>query len=533
MQPGELFAGYKIERRLGRGGMGSVYLAAHPRLPRLTALKLLNRELFSDNEIRARFEREADLAAGLHHSNVVTVYDRGVEGDQPWIAMQYVDGSDAASLDPRRLTPPRAAGIIGDVAAALDYAHGKGVLHRDVKPANMLLERSAAGTDERVLLTDFGIARLHEEQVRLTRTGTVTATLAYASPEQLSDAPLDARTDQYSLACSLFWLLTGAAPFAGTNPGAVIAGHLQAPPPEASSARAGLPTAVDAVLAKAMAKRPEDRFDSCTEFAAAARAAVETPKAVTIPMAAGPEPTLRLPDSSVAQPDSAAAATTEVIAPTSPPRRRGASRAVLAGGILGVVVIAAAALVALWPSDNASGGGAPAARGGGPNSFGDPADPETIVRAFPKLVLQSTDPTRHTGYNNSTCTSEKGGHDIAAGQDAGILGWVAAWKCSGDTAKDPDYIVYAFQTADAAQAGLRARVNNAGTTDTNNGKSYTNHRFNSEGYGDSGRYYNIVTSFESDPSRANFLVHSSNFRRATGLSSEEFDLWWQNLPLAW
>ncbi len=145
MQPGSVFAGYQIERRLGRGGMGSVYLAKHPRLPRRTALKLLNPDLFDDKETRARFEREADLAAQLDHPNIVTVYDRGAEDGQLWISMQYIDGVDAASLDPNTLPVLRAVQIIADTAQALDFAHSMGVLHRDVKPANILLSTAHTG----------------------------------------------------------------------------------------------------------------------------------------------------------------------------------------------------------------------------------------------------------------------------------------------------------------------------------------------------------------------------------------------------
>ncbi|MBF6355214.1 protein kinase [Nocardia higoensis] len=288
---GEVFAGYVIERQLGRGGMGSVYLAKHPRLPRMTALKLLNREMFDDKEVRARFEREADLVARLDHPNIVTVYDRGIEDEQLWISMQYIDGVDAASVDPKTLPPARAVQIIKETADALDYAHSMGVLHRDVKPANILLARSGGGRGERVYLTDFGIARLRDDTGHLTQTGTFTATLAYASPEQLTGASLDGRSDQYSLACTMFWLFTGSGPFAATNPAQVIQGHLQTPPPALSSVRPGLPYALDAVLAKAMAKRPEDRFASCSEFAAAAQAALDGQSSPALPLTPGPQGT--------------------------------------------------------------------------------------------------------------------------------------------------------------------------------------------------------------------------------------------------
>ncbi|MFC9893980.1 protein kinase [Nocardia sp. NPDC127579] len=284
---GDVFAGYVIERQLGRGGMGSVYLAKHPRLPRLTALKLLNREMFHDEEVRARFEREADLVARLDHPNIVTVYDRGLEDEQLWISMQYIDGIDAASAEPQSLPPARAVQIITATAEALDYAHGMGVLHRDVKPANILLARSGSGRGERVYLTDFGIARLRDDTGHLTQTGTFTATLAYASPEQLTGSALDHRSDQYSLACTLFWLFTGTGPFAATNPAQVIQGHLQSPPPALSTVRGGLPYALDGVLAKAMAKRPDDRFATCTEFAAAARQALTDRSQPAVPVAGG------------------------------------------------------------------------------------------------------------------------------------------------------------------------------------------------------------------------------------------------------
>ncbi|MGW6727651.1 protein kinase domain-containing protein [Nocardia sp. NPDC055029] len=274
---GGVFAGYTIERLLGRGGMGSVYLARHPRLPRRTAMKLLNRELFFDTEIRARFEREADLVAQLEHPNIVTVYDRGVEDDQLWISMRYIDGADAASLS-APVDAARAVRIVAETAAALDFAHSRGVLHRDVKPANILLEPVDGG--ERVYLTDFGIARLHNDNAaKLTQTGTFTATLAFASPEQLSGIALDGRADQYSLACTLFRLLTGTTPFEAGNPVAVIQGHLQQPPPRASSLRSDLPPALDAVISRGMAKRPDERFGSCAEFAAAAGQALTDPTA--------------------------------------------------------------------------------------------------------------------------------------------------------------------------------------------------------------------------------------------------------------
>ncbi|MBF6210958.1 ADP-ribosylglycohydrolase family protein [Nocardia puris] len=316
LRRGETFAGYVIERELGRGGMGAVYAARHPRLPRLTALKLLHREMFGDDELRVRFEREGDVVAQLDHPNIITVFDRGIEDDRLWISMQYVDGPDSATVPRDGMSAERAVQIVVQTAAALDYAHGKGILHRDVKPANLLLSRSAgvgAGFDERVLLTDFGIAKLLDDTGQLTRTGNLTATLAYAAPEQLTNTPLDHRCDQYALACTLFRLITGFGPYDAPSVGAVVFGHIQGPIPSIRAAHPELPAELDAVLARAMAKDPAQRYDSCGEFAEAARSALRDPArlALTLPphvpdftAPSGPEPTRRvaprlIPDLSV------------------------------------------------------------------------------------------------------------------------------------------------------------------------------------------------------------------------------------------
>ncbi|MBF6436268.1 serine/threonine-protein kinase [Nocardia cyriacigeorgica] len=288
LNSGDVFAGFTIERLLGQGGMGSVYLARHPRLDKQTALKLLNRDLFADASVRARFEREADLAAQLDHPSIVAVYDRGTEADQQWISMQYIDGADASSVTALTLPPERAVQIIEGVADALDYAHGIGVLHRDVKPGNILLARSSAGHGERVFLTDFGLARLRAQTTQLTQQGMFTATLAFASPEQMTGSELDGRSDQYSLACTLYWLLTGMAPFDSPNPADIIHGNLQLAAPPLAVKRRGLPQSLDAVLTVAMAKHPSHRFGTCVEFAAAARHALSNPGYQPVPPRGAP-----------------------------------------------------------------------------------------------------------------------------------------------------------------------------------------------------------------------------------------------------
>ncbi|WP_309230849.1 serine/threonine-protein kinase [Nocardia sp. SYP-A9097] len=274
LSAGQTFAEYTLDGVLGVGGMGSVYLARHPRLPRQVALKLLAHEGAADAELRRRFEQEANAIARLDHPSIVGIHDRGVHDGHLWIAMQYVQGTDASRLDPRQVNVPRALRIVTETAAALDFAHSRGVLHRDVKPANILLSAADTGREERAYLTDFGIARMLDANTQLTSTGTFTATLAYAPPEQLSGEVVDHRADQYSLACTLFALLAGRPPFASTNPGQVVAGHLSQPLPRLSHIRSDVPPLLDDVIARATAKQRDQRFASCTEFVTAAAAAL-------------------------------------------------------------------------------------------------------------------------------------------------------------------------------------------------------------------------------------------------------------------
>ncbi|MGV9674756.1 serine/threonine-protein kinase [Nocardia sp. NPDC003482] len=267
MSPGTVIGGYLIQSVLGAGGMGTVYLAKHPSLPRMDALKVLSPHLGQDNEFRGRFEREANLAAGLDHPNIVSVYNRGEENGQLWIAMQYVRGTDASAVlarNPASMTPLRALRIVTEVGKGLDYAHRKGLLHRDVKPANFLL--SEGEDEERVLLTDFGVAKSSEDATELTQTGSFVATIAYAAPEQLSGERLDHRADVYSLACSFYKLLTGQNPYPATQPAMVMMGHLHQPPPRATAVNPALPPAIDQVFQRALAKNPADRYNSCREF---------------------------------------------------------------------------------------------------------------------------------------------------------------------------------------------------------------------------------------------------------------------------
>ncbi|UFS98750.1 serine/threonine-protein kinase [Nocardia huaxiensis] len=275
LRPGTVFAGYRILRILGKGGMGTVYLARHPRMARDDALKILSPDLSSDPEYSARFHREAELAARLDHPNVVAVWDRGMEEGRLWIAMQYVDGMDAETLveaHPSGVPVDTALDILGAAAQGLDAAHRAGLLHRDVKPANILLERRD-GRPGRVYVSDFGIAKAANESAMLTAPGMVMATLAYAAPEQIEADILDQRTDVYALGCTFYELLTGSPPFPRGSNAEVMTAHLLAPVPTATARRADLPAELDAVIARALAKDPALRYPSCGALARGAREA--------------------------------------------------------------------------------------------------------------------------------------------------------------------------------------------------------------------------------------------------------------------
>uniref|UniRef100_UPI0012F697F0 serine/threonine-protein kinase n=1 Tax=Nocardia takedensis TaxID=259390 RepID=UPI0012F697F0 len=279
--PGQVFAGYRIERLLGAGGMGEVYLARDRGLPRHIALKVLSRAVGDDADVRRRFQREADTVARLSHPNIVTIHARGEEHGQLWISMAYVAGTDlSAVLAAGPLTPERAVRITVAAAEALEHAHDNGILHRDVKPANILL---TGGPSERALLTDFGIAKGLEDSVGLTRTNEVYASFQYTAPERLDfGAAVDRRADVYSLGCTLYQMLTGEIPYPGSNAAQLIHGHLYRAAPRPSERNPEVPAAFDAVVARALAKAPEDRFRDCGELARAVLAAA-TGRGTTMP----------------------------------------------------------------------------------------------------------------------------------------------------------------------------------------------------------------------------------------------------------
>lgn len=283
---GSSFAGYTILRQLGAGGMAEVYLALHPRLPRRDVIKVLAEAVTADPEFRERFNREADLAATLWHPHIVGVHDRGAFNGHLWISMDYVEGTDASRLvkesHPEGMPVHEVCAIVHAVAGALDYAHDRGLLHRDVKPANILLTHPEDG-ERRILLADFGVARHLGDVSGITETNVAVGTVAYAAPEQLAGAPIDGRADQYALAATAFHLLTGAPPFRHSNPIAVISQHLHEEPPRLSDFRPEL-AGLDDVFSTALAKRPEDRFARCRAFATAVSEQSAETRARTAPL---------------------------------------------------------------------------------------------------------------------------------------------------------------------------------------------------------------------------------------------------------
>ena len=269
---------YRLERRVGGGGMAVVYLARDERLDRPVALKVLAPVLAEDEAFRKRFIRESRAAAAVEDPHIIPVFEAGEAGGMLYIAMRYVPGGDVRTMVRRDgpLPPGRAAAVIAQVASALDAAHAAGLVHRDVKPANMLVDRRSNRSDH-VYLADFGLSKKRlAASAGLTGTGQFVGTLDYSAPEQIRGRPADERTDQYALACAAFELLTGAPPFHHEEATAVMYAHLSEPPPPLTSRRDGLPPAVDQVVARALAKVPADRYTSCQEFADALLRALGT-----------------------------------------------------------------------------------------------------------------------------------------------------------------------------------------------------------------------------------------------------------------
>jgi YVTN family beta-propeller protein len=339
---GSEFAGYRIERILGRGGMGVVYLAEHLRLHRKVALKLLAQELAHDPKFRERFVRESQLAASLEHPNIIPIYDAGELGDELYIAMRYIDGTDLKSLivNAGRLEAGRVLSILDQAAGALDAAHARGLVHRDVKPGNILLA-TAPGMKDHAYLSDFGLTKRMTSDSGITGTGQFVGTLDYAAPEQFEGKRLDGRADVYSLGCVLFECLTGEIPYKRDNQAALVYAHLMADPPKVTERRPESQAAIDDVVAMAMAKKPEDRYGTAGALIAEARSAM------------GPE---KLDAVGISRTRAAPRAQSPVTTRAAPDRARRSRMSVLLGAGAAVVVAVVVAAFLLSTGNKGNGG---------------------------------------------------------------------------------------------------------------------------------------------------------------------------------
>jgi tetratricopeptide (TPR) repeat protein/tRNA A-37 threonylcarbamoyl transferase component Bud32 len=320
---------YRLLDQLGAGGMATVYKAYHAAMDRYVAIKVLPQHLARDPNFRARFQQEARVIARLEHRHILPVYDAAEEDGIPYLVMRYTDGGDLNNLIAGRITTERAVELLAQVAEALGYAHRQGVIHRDIKPANVLI-----GRDGDALLADFGIAKIYEDTLQLTGEGTMVGTPAYMAPEQLQGKRVDARTDIYALGVVLYQALTGECPFVAETPLAVAMMHIHNPLRPPRQLKSDIPDAIERIILRAMAKNPEDRFQTAEEMAEALRAAPAARHSVVasatreLPPPALPTPAVEAP----AAPDAGA------------PRRVGAKMLWFAGaGLVAIVLVAALA----------------------------------------------------------------------------------------------------------------------------------------------------------------------------------------------
>jgi serine/threonine protein kinase len=279
---GSVFAGHRLEGVAGRGGMGVVYKATHLALDRTVALKLIAPEISGDESFRERFKQESMTAAALDHPNVVPIYDAGEEHGQLYVTMRHVPGTDLRALIEQSggLPPAEAASIISQIADALDAAHERGLVHRDVKPGNILIEDR--GGKRHAYLTDFGLTKHAATDSGMTKTGMFVGTLDYIAPEQLQGQAVDARTDVYSLTCVLYQAVTGQVPYPRDSEPSKMWAHMGEDPPSVGQARADVPPAFEEVIKRGMAKKPEDRYPSTGDLGRATTAAAQDRQATQV-----------------------------------------------------------------------------------------------------------------------------------------------------------------------------------------------------------------------------------------------------------
>ncbi|WP_431241034.1 serine/threonine-protein kinase (plasmid) [Mycolicibacterium aichiense] len=442
-------AGYRIDRVLATGGMSTIYLVRDPTLPQWDVLKVLSADLARDAALRDRFLREAGTTAGLHHPNIVSVYGRGETDDgQVWIAMQYVDGTDAeAAMQAGAMPPNRAIRIVTEVARALDFAHRRGVIHQDIKPSNFLLG-DQGDEPERVVLSDFGIALTPHSADPAD--GPLLATLAYAAPEVVTGAGVDARTDVYALGCSLFRMLTGRYPFPSDDDLlATIKAHLDQAPPRLSDHLPWATRELDTVIATALAKDPAQRYATAGDFAAAASRALAaaTPDAPAIgrrptPPDPAPDdptnPSQPTPDRSAAESGTRAVDFTGHLPRTQPVTSK--RRLIIGAGLVAALAVVALVVWLVLPAQDAPR--TPAA----PTSTSptpDPAAAAALTAALPP------------GYATGSCTPTPADPDLA----------VAAVTCGPAPGPgSPPTATYTLARDRGALQGLFNRVTATTTT---------------------------------------------------------------------
>src|SRR3984957_7288502 len=287
---GDEFAGYRLRAVLGRGGMSTVYQAENPRLGNVIALKVLAPELATDDVFRTRFLEESRIAAAMNHPHVIPIHDMGSTDGLLYIAMRCVSGTDLRQMISKRgrLLPDTSIFLLSQAARALDAAHRRGLVHRDVKPGNLLAERGNDDSDpDHLYLADFGITKPAIERTGLTATGAFLGTIDYVAPEQIRGLSVLGMADQYSLGCVLYECLTGRVPFEKDLDAAIIWAHVEEPPTRLTLLRPDLPAAIDQVFARVLAKQPGDRYENCREFVGAARQALGMPDAPTAATPAG------------------------------------------------------------------------------------------------------------------------------------------------------------------------------------------------------------------------------------------------------
>jgi hypothetical protein len=440
---GSRLAGYRLEERIGAGGMAVVFRARDMRLDRTVALKVLIPALAMDGDFRERFLRESRAAAAVDDPHIIPVYEAGEADGVLFIAMRFVAGGDLRTVIRREgpLPANRAASFISPVASALDAAHAAGLVHRDVKPANILVD-TRPGRPDHVYLSDFGLSKGALSSVGLTGTGQFLGTPDYSAPEQVSGRAVDGRADQYALACVAFTLLTGQRLFPRDEPLAVLLAHTSELPAPVSAQRPDLPAATDQVLARALAKVPEDRFGTCGEFAEALREALGVasytdqaagPAAITGAVTA-PERPADAASTQTAVPVLAAPVRDEVSGNTLPPRRqrrRWYPRVAVAAGVVLILAGAVAAILVIPASPGSPGAGTHSTSSGAASR---PTSASPLARLT--LAARLADPG---GEGIVSAGFGPGGELGAADANGSTYLWDIATRHVAATLKDPGH----------------------------------------------------------------------------------------------